>query len=431
MPLPAFILICFFALAVLGLPVGFVVAVTTVAGFFFIDNEIFLAMLSQRMFSAIDNFTFMALPFFLLAGEIMNQVGLTGRLVNFSNLFFGRMRGGLAQVNIVTSIIFGGISGAAVADTAALGSIFIPAMTKQGYSRGFSTAITVASSIIAPIIPPSIIMVLYGAIMEISIAGLFAAGIVPGLLIGVALMITTRFMAAKHNFPTNPEKFTPRRLARRTSQAAWALLMPVIILGGILGGVMTPTEAAAVAVGLALFVGFVAYRNISIKKLYETFLNSAVTMGVITLLLSAASVLAWFLAIQQIPEQVASLFMSLSDNKYVILLLINLFLILVGMFMDIGPSLLILGPILAPLAIQMGIHPLHFGIMMCVNLNIALMTPPMGACLFMGMIVGDLKMGRLVKALWPFILVEFSVLALVIYIPEMTLFIPRLLGFIK
>ena len=431
MSLPAFILICFFTLAILGVPVGFVVAATTVLGFFFIDNTVFLSMVGQRMFSSIDNFTFMALPFFLLAGEIMNKVGLTTRLVEFSNLFFGRMRGGLAQVNIVTSIIFGGISGAAVADTAALGSIFIPAMTKQGYTRGFSTAVTVASSIIAPIIPPSIIMVLYGAIMEISIAGLFAAGIVPGLLIGVALMITTRFMAVKYRFPTNPEPFTLKQVANRTKRASWALLMPIIILGGILGGIMTPTEAAAVAVGMALLAGFVAYRNLSWKSLYGVLLNSAVTMGVITLLLSAASVLAWFLAIQQIPEQVAKLFMSMSDNKYVILLLINLFLVVVGMFMDIGPSLLILGPILAPLAIQMGVHPLHFGIMMCVNLNIALMTPPMGACLFMGMIVGDLKMGRLVKALWPFILVEFSVLGLVIYIPEMTLFVPRFLGFVK
>ncbi len=427
----ALLLTSFFTLAVIGVPVGMVVAITTLFGFYYTENTVFLSMISQRMFSAMDSFTFLALPFFLLAGDIMNKVGLTTRLVDFANLFFGRLKGGLAQVNIVTSIIFGGISGAAVADTAALGSIFIPSMTKQGYDKGFSTAVTVASSIIAPIIPPSIIMVLYGSIMEVSIAGLFAAGIIPGLMIGISLMILTRFMAAKRNYPTHPETLTVKRVASRTRGAFWALMMPIIILGGILGGFVTPTEAAAVAVGLALFIGIAIYRNLGLKDLYDVFFKSAVTIGVITMLLSAAKVLAWFLAIQQIPEMVANVFMSLSDNKYIILLLINLFLIMVGMFLDIGPALLILGPILAPLAINLGVHPLHFGIMMCVNLNIALMTPPMGACLFMGMIVSGLKLGELVRALWPFILVEFVVLALVIYLPSITMWVPGLLGFVK
>ena len=425
------LLVSFFALAILGVPVGMVVALTTLFGFCYTDNTVFLSMISQRMFSAMDSFTFLALPFFLLAGEVMNKVGLTTRLVDFANLFFGRLKGGLAQVNIVTSIIFGGISGAAVADTAALGSIFIPSMTRQGYGKDFSTAVTVASSIIAPIIPPSIIMVLYGSIMEVSIAGLFAAGIIPGLMIGVSLMILTRFMAVKRNYPTNPEPFTLKRVSTRTRGAVWALMMPVIILGGILGGFVTPTEAAALAVGLALMIGLVIYRNLTSRDLYDLFFKSAVTIGVITMLLSAAKVLAWFLAVQQIPEMVANGFMSLSDNRYVILLLINLFLILVGMFLDIGPALLILGPILAPLAINLGVHPLHFGIMMCVNLNIALMTPPMGACLFMGMIVSGLKLGELVRALWPFIAVEMAVLALVVYIPSITMWVPGLLGFAK
>ncbi len=425
------LLALFFILAVIGVPVGIVVALTTLFGFLYSDNLVFLSMVSQRMFSAMDSFTFLALPFFLLAGDIMNQVGLTGRLVDFSNLFFGRMKGGLAQVNIVTSIIFGGISGAAVADTAALGRIFIPSMSRLGYERDFSTAVTVASSIIAPIIPPSIIMVLYGSIMEVSIAGLFAAGIVPGLMIGVALMILTRIIAGKRGYPTHPETISVPVLIRRTRGAMWALMMPVIILGGILGGFFTPTEAAAVAVGFSLFVGLVIYRNLTWKDLYRIFYKSAVTIGVITLLLSSATVLAWFLAMEQIPEKVAAIFMSVSDNKYVILLLCNLFLIVVGMFLDIGPALLILAPILAPLAIHLGVHPLHFGIMMCVNLNIALMTPPMGGCLFMGMIVGELKLGELVRALWPFILAELFVLVLVIYIPAITMWIPGLLGFVK
>jgi TRAP-type transport system large permease protein len=425
------LLLSFFVLAVIGVPVGVVVGLTTLFGFWYTDNAVFLSMVSQRMFSAMDSFTFLALPFFLLAGDIMNKVGLTGRLVDFANLFFGRMRGGLAQVNIVTSIIFGGISGAAVADTAALGRIFIPEMTRQGYGKPYSTAVTVASSIIAPIIPPSIIMVLYGSIMEVSIAGLFAAGIVPGLLIGIALMILSWFMARRHNYPTNHEPFTLRLVVKRTRGAIWALMMPVIILGGILGGVFTPTEAAAVAVGFALFVGLVIYRNLGVKELYGIFYDSSITIGVITLILSAAKVLAWFLAIQGIPELVAQGFLSLSQDKFILLFLINMFLISVGMFLDIGPALLILGPILAPLAIDLGVHPLHFGIMMCVNLNIALMTPPMGACLFMGMIVSGLKMGELVRALWPFILVELAVLGLVVYCPQLTMWVPALLGFVK
>lgn len=425
------LLLSFFSLALIGVPVGVVVGLTTLLGFWYTDNAVFLSMVSQRMFSAMDSFTFLALPFFLLAGDVMNKVGLTGRLVDFANLFFGRMRGGLAQVNIVTSIIFGGISGAAVADTAALGKIFIPSMTKQGYGKPYATAVTVASSIISPIIPPSIIMVLYGSIMEVSIAGLFAAGIVPGLMIGVALMILSWFMAMRHNYPTNPEPFTFKLLVERTKGAAWALMMPIIILGGILGGIFTPTEAAAVAVGFSLFVGLVIYRNMGFKDLYGVFLESSITIGVITLILSAAKILAWFLAIQGIPELVAEGFLSLSGNKYMVLLFINLFLVLVGMFLDIGPALLILGPILAPLAIDLGVHPLHFGIMMCVNLNIALMTPPMGACLFMGMIVSGLKMGELVRALWPFILVEMAVLCMVVYIPIITMWVPALLGFVK
>lgn len=425
-----FLLVVFFLLATIGVPVAIVVGLTTLFGFIYIDNQILFSMVAQRMFSAMNSFTFLALPFFLLTGEIMNKVGLTIRLIDFSNLFFGRMKGGLAQVNIVTSIIFGGISGAAVADTAALGSIFIPTMHKQGYDKPFSTAVTIASSIIAPIIPPSIIMVLYGSIMEVSIAGLFAAGIIPGLMIGFILMILTRIIAGRRNFPTNPEPFTLKNVVVKTRRAAWALLMPIIILGGILGGIFTPTEAAAVAVGMALFIGLIVYRNISLKELYGVFYSSSITIGVITLLLACASVLAWFLAIQQIPEMVASLFLSISTNKYIVLLLVNIFLILVGMFMDIGPSLLILGPIFAPLAISLGVHPLHFGIMMCVNLNIALMTPPMGACLFMGMIVSELKLGEIVRALWPFIIAEFIVLFLVVYFPFITMTIPRMLGFV-
>ena len=424
-----FILILFFALTLIGVPIGFMLGLTALFGFHMLDNPAYLTMLSQRFFSAMNSYTFLALPLFILAGDIMNRVGLTERIVDFSNIFFGRLRGGLAQVNIVSSILFGGISGSAVADTAALGSIFIPSMTKEGYDRDFSAAVTASSSIIAPIIPPSIIMVIYGGIMGVSIAGLFAAGIVPGLMIGGGLMILTRYYSGKRNYPKHTIPFTFKTVAQGTRRAIWALFMPALILGGILGGVFTPTEAAAVSVAYALFLGFVLYRNLSLKDLYELLLRNAVMLGIIILILSSAAVLGWLLTIEHIPETVAAFFTSLTDNKYLILLLINVFLILVGMLMDITASLIILGPILAPLAYKVGVHPLHFGIIMCVNLNIALITPPMGGCLFTAMIVGELGFMQLVRAIWPFILVELVVLFLLVYIPELTMFVPRLLGF--
>jgi tripartite ATP-independent transporter DctM subunit len=426
-----FLLAVFIILMLIGMPIGFSFGLTALFGFFYLGDPAFITMLSQKFFSGMNSFALLALPFFILAGDIMNKVKLTDRLVDFSNIFFGRLRGGLAQVNIVTSIIFGGMSGSGAADTAALGSIFIPSMTKEGYDKDFSTAVTVSSSMIAPIIPPSIIMVVYGSIMGESIAALFAAGIVPGLMIGVGLMVVTRIISGQRNYPKSTEKITLRRVSVGTGRAIWALIMPVIILGGILSGVFTPTEASAIAVGYALFLGFVVYRNLSLKDLYGLFFKNSVLMGIIGLIISSAAVLGWLLAIEQIPEMVAGAFLSITNNKYVILLLINIFLLFIGMFMDIMASLILLAPIMAPLAISVGIDPLHFGIMMCLNLDIALMTPPMGGCLFIAMAITRLSLGQIVKALFPFLLVELFILFLVVYIPEITMFMPKLLGFIE
>ncbi|MBM4339991.1 MAG: TRAP transporter large permease [Deltaproteobacteria bacterium] len=424
-----FIFAVFFLLMAIGTPIGFVMGLTALFGFYKLNNPAVLTMLPQIFFSAMDNFALLALPFFILSGDIMNRVGLTEKLIDFSNVLFGRLRGGLAQVNIVTSVIFGGISGSAVADMAALGNIFIPSMTKEGYGKDFSTALSVASSIIAPIIPPSIIMVIYGAIMGVSIAGLFAAGIVPGFMICAGLMILTRIISGKRNYPKHTEKVTLHKLFSSTRRAIWALIMPVIILGGILGGIVTPTEAAAIAVGYALLLGLLIYRNLSLKDLFQLFYRGTVMMGIAALLMSSAAVLAWLLANEQIPTIVAKFFLSITHNKYVILLLINLFLILVGMLMDIVAALVILAPILAPLATNLGVHPLHFGIIMCVNLNIGLMTPPVGGSLFFGMIISRLSMGQILRQMWPFCLVEVFVLFLIVYIPDLTMFIPKLLGF--
>ena len=424
-----FILSMFLGLMVIGVPIGFAMGLTALFGFFKVGDPALLTMLPQRFFSAMDSFSLLALPFFFLAGDIMNKVGLSERLIEFCDVLFGRLRGGLAQVSIVASVIFGGISGSAVADIAALGSIFIPAMKKEGYDDDFAAALAVAASIIAPIIPPSIIMVIYGALMGVSIAGLFAAGIVPGLLIALGLMIITRFISGKRGYPQRDEKPSFRKIVRATGRASWALFMPVIILGGILAGIVTPTEAAAVAVGYALMVGFFVFRTLTLKDLYQLLYQGSIMMGIIALIMSSASVLAWLLASEQVPEIVAKGFLSVSKDKYVVLLLVNVFLLIVGTLMDITAALIILAPILAPLAINQGVHPLHFGILMCVNLNIGLMTPPVGGSLFTVTAITGIDMWRITRQMWPFILVEVGVLFLITYVPEITLFVPKLLGF--
>jgi tripartite ATP-independent transporter DctM subunit len=424
-----FILLIFLGLMVIGVPIGFAMGLTALFGFFKVGDPALLTMLPQRFFSAMDSFSLLALPFFFLAGDIMNRVGLSERLIEFCDVLFGRLRGGLAQVSIVASVIFGGISGSAVADIAALGSIFIPAMKKEGYDEDFAAALAVAASIIAPIIPPSIIMVIYGALMGVSIAGLFAAGVVPGLLIALGLMIITRFISGKRGYPQREEKPTFRKIVRATGRASWALFMPIIILGGILAGIVTPTEAAAVAVGYALMVGFFVFRTLTLKDLYQLLFQGSIMMGIIALIMSSASVLAWLLASEQVPEMVAKAFPSVSKDKFAVLLLVNVFLLIVGTLMDITAALIILAPILAPLAISQGVHPLHFGIMMCVNLNIGLMTPPVGGSLFTVTAITGIDMWRITRQMWPFVLVEVGVLFLITYVPEITLFVPKLLGF--
>lgn len=424
-----FLLVVFFILMAIGTPIGLVLGLTGLFGLLKLGTAGVLGVVSQHFFSAMDNYALVAMPLFYLAGEIMNKIQLTERLVDLSNVLFGRLKGGLAHVSIATSVIFGGISGSAVADIAALGSIFIPAMTKQGYGKEFATGLCLASSIIAPIIPPSIIMVVYGAIMGVSIAGLFAAGVVPGLIIGLGLMLMSSFIAKKRGFSNVDVKLTFHNLAAATQRAIWALLIPIIILGGILGGVVTPTEAAAVAVGYVLLLGFFVYRNLTFRDLYSLFFKVSVSMGVVCLILSSAAILGWLLAGEQIPEKVALGFKSLSNNKYVILFLINVFLLIVGCLMDIMAALLLLAPILAPLALSVGVDPLHFGVMMCINLTIGLVTPPVGGCLFVAMSMTRLKMGSIIKAFWPFLLVEIIVLFMVVYVPPITMFLPKLLGF--
>ena len=382
-------------------------------------------MAPKRFFEGLDLFTFMAMPFFILAGEIMNRSGITEKLAAFANALVGFLRGGLAHSNMIASVLFAGMTGAAVADSAAFGNTLVPAMVKEGYTRPFSCAVTVAGSIIGPTIPPSNLMVIYGSLMGVSIAGLFAAGILPGLLICLLCMAVIAALGRRLNLPKSTERFSLIRILWAFKSSFLALLMPAIILGGILGGIVTPTEAAAIAVFYALLISTVVYRALTFNDILEMLIRTARITGIVFLIIASASILSWWMTFMQIPQKIAAFFLFLSSDPRVIIGLILTLLLVVGMFMDINAALIILAPVLGPLTATIGMDPVHAGIMIVLALNISLMTPPVGACLFVLSSVTGERIERISVALIPFLAVEILVLVLVAYWDKMTLFIPR------
>lgn len=419
----------FFAFLLLGMPVAYVLGVVSIFIVLDLGGPSLFSIFPMRFFNSINLFPLMAMPLFILAGELMNTAGLTNRVINLATKLVGHLWGGLAHANVLASMLFAGLTGSAVADSAALGTMLIPGMEKKGYHRNFAAAITAASSCIGPIIPPSIIMVLYGAYMQVSIAGLFAAGIVPGLLMGVVLMMFSHRISKKRGYPKEEHRATFREVSTSFKDAFFSLMMPVIILGGILGGIFTPTEAAAIAVLYALVVGFFIYRNLTLRHIWEMLCNMTRASGVAFIVLSTAGIFVWLMTTEQVPQAISSFVLSMTDNKYLILLLINILLLIIGCFMDSIPALIILGPVLAPLATKIGIHPLHFGTVMCLNLTIGLATPPLGACLFTCCAVGKVTLEGISKEVWPFIVALIIAVLLVTYIPALTLTVPKFLGF--
>ncbi|MBL6945901.1 MAG: TRAP transporter large permease [Rhodospirillales bacterium] len=424
-----FVAVTFFGLLTIGMPVGFVLGVAGVVGIVDMGGGRFLAMVPDRFFAGLDLFPFLAMPFFILAGEIMNRSGITTNLVKLADSLVGWLRGGMAHSNMVASVLFAGITGSATADTAAFGNTLVPAMVKNGYSRPMACAVTVAGSIIGPTIPPSTLAVIYGSIMGVSIAGLFAAGILPGLLICAVCMALIAINGKRWNFPETDEKFSIKRVGVALKESILAAILPVFIIGSILFGFATPTEAAAIAVAYALVVGGIIYRGLTWTDMYEMLVRTTRITGIIFVIIASATILGWWMTFNQIPQAIASGFLAVSSNPKVIIGMILMLLLFIGLFMDINATLIILAPVLAPLTVTIGMNPVHAGIVFILCLNISLMTPPVGACLFVLASVTGEKIEEITKALWPFILAEFLVLILVAYWEGMTLAIPKFFGF--
>ena len=418
----------FIALLLAGMPVAFVMGFSASLYLYFSPQASFLDMAPQKLFAGMDAFVLMCIPFFILAGEIMTRGKIADRLVDFANLMVGRWRGGLAHVNIMASMLFAGITGVALGDIAALGSIFIPAMKKQGYESPFAAAITAASSIIGPIIPPSMIIVIYGAVTSVSIGALFAAAIIPGILMGLSQMVIVVYLAKRRKYPRIVIPLTPKKLFTGTRDALVPLLMPAIIILGILSGVFTPTEAAGVAVLYAFLIASFFYRSLKLED-YITILKTAVVFSAkLLLIVGCGSILAWVFGIENVPEKVKGLFYSISHNKIALLVMINLFLILLGMWLDCSASIILFAPMLRPLAMEIGLDPVHFGILMIVNLNIGLLTPPLAVCLFAASDISRDPVGKVIVAVLPFLLASLLTLVLITFIPAITMTLPKWFG---
>lgn len=424
----AFILV--FTLGIMlaiGVPVAYAVGISAIIGAWYIDIPLEAVMI--QLTSGVNKFSLLAIPFFILAGAIMAEGGIARRLVNFAYIFVGFIRGGLSLVNIVASTFFGAISGSSVADTASIGSVMIPEMDKKGYPRDFAAAVTASGSVQAILTPPSHNSVIYSLATggTVSIAALFIAGILPGLLLSFSLMVMCVAFAHKRGYPKG-ERVPFRQALKIFVDTLWGLMTVVIIMGGILSGIFTATESAAIACLWAFFVTMFIYRDYKWSELPKLMFRTVKTVTIVMILIGFAAAFGAVMTYMQLPMRITEAFTSISDNKYVILMCINIMLLLIGTLMDMAPLILILTPVLLPVTNALGIDPVHFGMIMLVNLGIGLITPPVGSVLFVVSAVSKQKIEQVVKAMLPFYLVLFLVLMLVTYIPAISLFLPKLFG---
>ena len=419
----------FVAMMVVGAPLFVSLLAAGLAGFVWIGDPSMLRLMIQQYFGGIDVFTLMAIPFFILAGTLMNHAGLTDRLLVLCRAVVGFLRGGLGYVNVVASILFAGVNGSAAADSSALGSILIPAMEKDGFKRSYAAGLTAGSSLIGPIIPPSIFMILYGTMTGTSIGGLFVAGVVPGLVLGAAFMTLNGIHARRNHFEPSGERFSPTALGRAILYAVPALVAPVIILGGIIAGVVTPTESGALAVAYVVAAGFLLTRQLSGRALARSIAETARLSSAIFLIIGAAAVIGWLLSFNQVPQAFAGFVLEFAQSPVLVLLILSAITFVIGMFMEEIAALVLLTPVFAPVATAAGIDPFHFGIVMTLNITIALITPPMGACVYIVSAVGRVALEDLFRAIWPFVVTALVALLAIILVPALTTALPAAFGF--
>jgi C4-dicarboxylate transporter DctM subunit len=414
----------FMVLMAIGLPIALVLGGASLT-YVLLKEGLSPTIIIQTTFAGLSSFPLLAIPLFILAGNLMKEGGITGDLVRFARLLMGHIRGGLGLAMILASALFAAITGSAVATAVAIGALLLPAMSSAGYDDDVSASLTATAACMGPIIPPSIPFIIYGVIANVSIASLFLAGIVPGILLGLALMAYMVWIARKRGYPRE-ERASLRAIFMGTVRALPALALPVVIIGGILGGVFTPTEAAGIAVAYALIAGFFFYGRLHISKLPGIFLVAGIESAVVMLLIGLSEPFAWIVAAEQLPTRIMEVIVNVSSSPLVFLILVNIILLLIGIPLETAPALTILTPVLAPVAAKMGIDPVHFGVVVCFNLVLGLITPPVGAVLFSICSISGLSLERLSRGIWIPFLIALGVLMLVTFIPALSTFLPQL-----
>lgn len=419
------LVISFFVMLICRFPIAFAIGISSILTATYLGLP--LMQIAQLMVKGVNVFTLMAVPFFIIAGELMGAGGISTRLINLSNALVGWLRGGLAMVNIVASMFFGGISGSSTADTASLGTILIPMMHDQGYDDEFSTNVTMTSSVQGLLIPPSHNMVMYAMVAgSVSVGRLFLGGIVPGIVLGIALMVYSYYLAVKRNYPKGAP-FDIKHVLKTLVDSVWGLITVIIVVIGVVTGIFTATESAAIAVIWAMFVSFCIYRELTPIKMWHVIERSLGTLAIVMILISTSQVFGWILTYLKMPEMVANGILSMTTNKFAIMFILNCTMLVLGTIMDMSAIILVATPILLPIATSVGMDPVHFGVVMILNLGIGLITPPVGGTLFVGSAVSGVPIERLVKTLLPFFGVMVVVLLLITYIPEIVMFLPNLM----
>jgi len=418
-------------LLLIGSPVIFAIGTAGLVYFYIKPGMIGLVSIyAHKFFTGMDSFVLLCIPLFIMAGEIMKKSGMMSELVCFSQMLVGRFRGGMAYVNVLASMIFGGISGSGLADISALGPIEISAMKEDGYDTAFAAALTATSAIQGPIIPPSIPMIIFASLTNASVGGLFLGGAIPGVMIGLGQAFVILILSRKKQFPKHEMMLNFREVFRVTRSAIYALAMPLIIIGGILGGFFTPTEAAAVAVGYSFIISAFVYRKIKFNDLFEILLNTAKTTTTIYLIIGFVSIISWVLAAERVPSLISMLIQKYNPSPYFLLFLINIFLLFNGMWISDIAQLALFAPLFTPILARLGIHPIHFGVVMVVNVMISMITPPYGMALYLSSAISKVELKEIVKEEIPFLFVSIVVLFVVTYFPQLILFLPRYFGFV-